>query len=235
MPGLPAVIDWHGGSAQFCLMFPRRILQRELEAMLDRLLFEPIGVTPTWTSRAGRLGRGWTRRGERAEPAGRVRALDRRPADALPPGRAPRPGPPGPPVGRPAHLHGVPGRRPVGLPLPEPVRGGSPREVGGEAFGDTAARVGASGDGAHRCRTAVACAHRDRILRCSRGAGASGGVHSVRQLAVARTGAEPCGGDERCDGDDHRVDGAGCRRAGAADPRGPRPGGAPRSGLDLRA
>ncbi|TFV70345.1 AraC family transcriptional regulator [Blastococcus sp. CT_GayMR20] len=42
MPGDSAAIDWSGGCEQFCLMFPRAMLQRELEAMLDRPLAEPL-------------------------------------------------------------------------------------------------------------------------------------------------------------------------------------------------
>jgi hypothetical protein len=42
MPGEPAAIDWSGGCGQFCLMFPRAVLQRELEGMLDRPLVKPL-------------------------------------------------------------------------------------------------------------------------------------------------------------------------------------------------
>lgn len=42
MPGESAGIDWSGGCGQFCLMFPRALLQGELEAMLDRPLAEPL-------------------------------------------------------------------------------------------------------------------------------------------------------------------------------------------------
>ena len=42
MPGESAAIDWSGGCGQFCLMFPRALLQGELEAMLDRPLGKPI-------------------------------------------------------------------------------------------------------------------------------------------------------------------------------------------------
>src|SRR3954453_12061443 len=42
MPGESTAIDWSGGCGQFCLMFPRALLQRELEAMLDRPLVKPL-------------------------------------------------------------------------------------------------------------------------------------------------------------------------------------------------
>jgi AraC-like DNA-binding protein len=42
MPGESVGIDWSGGCGQFCLMFPRALLQRELEAMLDRPLDKPL-------------------------------------------------------------------------------------------------------------------------------------------------------------------------------------------------
>jgi AraC-like DNA-binding protein len=42
MPGEPAAIDWSGGCGQFCLMFPRVLLQQDLEAMLDRPLGKPL-------------------------------------------------------------------------------------------------------------------------------------------------------------------------------------------------
>ncbi len=42
MPGQSTAIDWSGGCAQFCLMIPRALLQRELEAMLDRPLIKPL-------------------------------------------------------------------------------------------------------------------------------------------------------------------------------------------------
>jgi hypothetical protein len=42
MPGESTAIDWSGGCEQFCLMFPRGLLQRELEAMLDRPLVKPL-------------------------------------------------------------------------------------------------------------------------------------------------------------------------------------------------
>ena len=46
MPGLPADIGWRHDCAQFCLMFPRRRLHHELEAMLDRPVTRPIDFTP---------------------------------------------------------------------------------------------------------------------------------------------------------------------------------------------
>ena len=42
MPGDSTAIDWSGGCGQFCLMFPRALLQGELEAMLDRPLVKPL-------------------------------------------------------------------------------------------------------------------------------------------------------------------------------------------------
>jgi AraC-like DNA-binding protein len=42
MPGESTTIDWGGGCGQFCLMFPRHVLDRELEAMLDRPLAKPL-------------------------------------------------------------------------------------------------------------------------------------------------------------------------------------------------
>jgi AraC-like DNA-binding protein len=58
MPGLPADIDWHGGCAQFCLMIPGRVLERALEAMLDRPLSEPIAFSPAMDVTSG-AGRAW--------------------------------------------------------------------------------------------------------------------------------------------------------------------------------
>ncbi|WP_214364720.1 AraC family transcriptional regulator [Pseudonocardia sp. H11422] len=46
LPDLPGDIDWRGDCAQFCLMFPRRALQTELEAMLDRPVNGPIEFAP---------------------------------------------------------------------------------------------------------------------------------------------------------------------------------------------
>jgi AraC-like DNA-binding protein len=56
MPGLPADIGWRGDCAQFCLMFPRRRLHHELEALLDRPLSRPIEFAPAMdlTTRRGR-------------------------------------------------------------------------------------------------------------------------------------------------------------------------------------
>ena len=47
MPGESAGIDWGGGCGQFCLMFPRALLQGELEAMLDRPLAQPLVFAET--------------------------------------------------------------------------------------------------------------------------------------------------------------------------------------------
>jgi AraC-like DNA-binding protein len=58
MPGLPADIEWHGGCGQFCLMFPRHVLEQELEAMLDRPLSAPLAFDPAMDVVANR-GRAW--------------------------------------------------------------------------------------------------------------------------------------------------------------------------------
>jgi AraC-like DNA-binding protein len=58
MPGQPAQIEWQAGCAQFCLMFPRHALHRELEAMLDRPLPAPIAFAPAMDVTSG-AGRGW--------------------------------------------------------------------------------------------------------------------------------------------------------------------------------
>jgi len=58
MPDLPADIDWRDDCTQFCLMFPRHILQVELEAMLDRPLTEPIRFAPAMDLTT-ELGRAW--------------------------------------------------------------------------------------------------------------------------------------------------------------------------------
>ncbi len=56
MPELPADIAWRAGCAQFCLIFPRQLLQQELATMLDRPLPGPIAFTPAMdvTSPSGR-------------------------------------------------------------------------------------------------------------------------------------------------------------------------------------
>jgi AraC-like DNA-binding protein len=53
MPGLPAEIEWHGGSAQFCLMFPRHVLRQELEEMLDRPVSASISFAPAMDVTSG--------------------------------------------------------------------------------------------------------------------------------------------------------------------------------------
>jgi AraC-like DNA-binding protein len=58
MPGLPADIGWRADCAQFCLMFPRRQLHQELEAMLDRPLARPIEFAPAMDLTTDR-GRAW--------------------------------------------------------------------------------------------------------------------------------------------------------------------------------
>jgi AraC-like DNA-binding protein len=58
MPGLPADIDWYAACGQFCLMFPRRVLRQELEAMLDRSLSAPIVFAPAMDVTSG-AGRAW--------------------------------------------------------------------------------------------------------------------------------------------------------------------------------
>jgi AraC-like DNA-binding protein len=58
MPGLPADIDWYAACGQFCLMFPRRVLQQELEAMLDRSVTQPIVFEPAMDVTSG-AGRAW--------------------------------------------------------------------------------------------------------------------------------------------------------------------------------
>nr|WP_275403999.1 helix-turn-helix domain-containing protein [Pseudonocardia acidicola] len=58
MPDLPADIDWRGDCAQFCLMFPRHVLQRELEAMLDRPVARPIEFAPGMDLTTGH-GQAW--------------------------------------------------------------------------------------------------------------------------------------------------------------------------------
>jgi AraC-like DNA-binding protein len=58
MPGDSAAIDWSGGCGQWCLMFPRPVLERELEAMLDRPLPRPITFAPVMDVTRG-PGRAW--------------------------------------------------------------------------------------------------------------------------------------------------------------------------------
>jgi len=58
MPGLDAELEWQAGTAQFCLMFPRHVLQHELEAMLDRPLAAPLAFAPAMDV-TGDAGRAW--------------------------------------------------------------------------------------------------------------------------------------------------------------------------------
>jgi AraC-like DNA-binding protein len=58
MPDLPGEIEWQAGCAQFCLMFPRQVLHRELEAMLDQSLSAPIAFAPGMDVASG-AGRAW--------------------------------------------------------------------------------------------------------------------------------------------------------------------------------
>src|SRR4051795_10703193 len=58
MPGLDAELEWQAGTAQFCLMFPRHVLQQELEAMLDRPLAAPLVFAPAMDV-TGDAGRAW--------------------------------------------------------------------------------------------------------------------------------------------------------------------------------
>lgn len=58
MPGESAVIDWGGGCEQSCLMFPRALVQQELEAMLDAPVTKPIEFAPAMDVSNG-AGRGW--------------------------------------------------------------------------------------------------------------------------------------------------------------------------------
>jgi AraC-like DNA-binding protein len=58
MPGESAVIDWSGGCAQFCLMFPRALVQQELEGMLDAPVTKPIEFPLSMDVSHG-AGRGW--------------------------------------------------------------------------------------------------------------------------------------------------------------------------------
>jgi hypothetical protein len=58
MPELDAELQWQAGTAQFCLMFPRHVLQQELEAMLDRPLAAPLAFAPAMDV-TGDAGRAW--------------------------------------------------------------------------------------------------------------------------------------------------------------------------------
>jgi hypothetical protein len=58
MPGESTAIDWSGGCAQFCLMFPRALLQQELAAMLDRPLVKPLVFAEAMDVSTG-TGRSW--------------------------------------------------------------------------------------------------------------------------------------------------------------------------------
>src|SRR3954467_7137485 len=210
MPELDADLEWQAGTAQFCLMFPRHVLQQELEAMLDRPLAAPLAFAPAMDVTGG-AGRAWVdvlrlierqssysrglldhplaagnlqrilvdglllaqphtytdalaaphpapppplprrprrpapagapagdppgdraaahaprtavddrgpgprRRGQRAQPAGRVRPYGGRPTDAVPARDPPAADPRGPAGGRPAHHHGLLRRQPLGV------------------------------------------------------------------------------------------------------------------------
>jgi AraC-like DNA-binding protein len=58
-PGEPVEVDWSDGCTQLCLMFPRRAVCLELEAMLDRPVCEPIKFAPAMDLTTDR-GRAWT-------------------------------------------------------------------------------------------------------------------------------------------------------------------------------
>jgi AraC-binding-like domain len=58
MPDEPAAIDWDGGCGQLCLMFPRHVLHRELEAMLDRPVSAPLSFAAAMDVSVG-AGREW--------------------------------------------------------------------------------------------------------------------------------------------------------------------------------
>ncbi|SFK74923.1 AraC family transcriptional regulator [Geodermatophilus ruber] len=58
MPELDAELEWQAGTAQFCLMLPRHVLQQELEAMLDRPLAAPLAFAPAMDV-TGDAGRAW--------------------------------------------------------------------------------------------------------------------------------------------------------------------------------
>jgi AraC-like DNA-binding protein len=46
MPGLPGEVDWRGGCAQLCLVFPRHAVRLQLEAMLGRPVRKAIEFAP---------------------------------------------------------------------------------------------------------------------------------------------------------------------------------------------
>jgi AraC-like DNA-binding protein len=46
LPGRTSEVDWHGGSAQLCLIFPHRAVRLHLEAMLGCPVREPIEFAP---------------------------------------------------------------------------------------------------------------------------------------------------------------------------------------------
>jgi len=46
MPGLPGEVDWHGGCAQLCLVFPCHAVRLQLEAMLGRPVGKAIEFAP---------------------------------------------------------------------------------------------------------------------------------------------------------------------------------------------
>jgi AraC-like DNA-binding protein len=46
LPDQPAEVDWSDGCTQLCLMFPRRAVRLELEAMIDRPVASPIEFAP---------------------------------------------------------------------------------------------------------------------------------------------------------------------------------------------
>lgn len=58
MPDQSAEIDWGDGCVQFCLMFPRQRLHRELQTMLDRPVSTPIEFAPH-VNLTTELGRTW--------------------------------------------------------------------------------------------------------------------------------------------------------------------------------
>ncbi len=58
MPELDAELEWQAGTAQFCLMFPRHVLQQELETMLDWPLAAPARLR-SGDGRHRRCRRAW--------------------------------------------------------------------------------------------------------------------------------------------------------------------------------